>query len=74
MDYDPPKRKIIEDRPVEITDISDFFTDFMLNNKLGQIANLHLALAEYNEEGGKFLGCKILAGLVRNCIYIKLYF
>ena len=45
MNYDPPNRKTTEkDKPVEIADICEFFKDFMLNNKLGQIANLHLAL------------------------------
>ena len=67
MNYDPPQKKILE-RPVEITDICEFFKDFMLNNKLGQISNLHVAFADCQEEGVKFIGCKILAGLVSNYI------
>ncbi|RIA96799.1 RNA dependent RNA polymerase-domain-containing protein [Glomus cerebriforme] len=62
MDYDPPKRKTLE-RPVEIDDICEFFTDFMLNDRLGQIDNLHLAHADSNSKGVKSLGCMHLAEL-----------
>ncbi|PKK74498.1 RdRP-domain-containing protein [Rhizophagus irregularis] len=62
MNYDPPEKKILG-RPVEITDICEFFKDFMLNNRLGQISNLHVAFADSEEEGVNFIGCKILAAL-----------
>ncbi|RIA84668.1 RNA dependent RNA polymerase-domain-containing protein [Glomus cerebriforme] len=62
MNYDPPVKKTL-DRPVEITDICEFFKDFMINNRLGQISNLHVALADIQDEGVKFIGCKILATL-----------
>ncbi|RIA98947.1 RNA dependent RNA polymerase-domain-containing protein [Glomus cerebriforme] len=63
MDYDATDKKIIEDRPVEIADICEFFKDFMLNNRLGQIGNLHLALADYSVEGVRSKKCIELAEL-----------
>ncbi|CAG8546813.1 1547_t:CDS:10 [Diversispora eburnea] len=60
MNYDPPERKKL-DRPVEISDIYEFFTDFMKNNRLGQIANLHMALADFNVDGVRDQQCMKLA-------------
>ena len=65
MNYDSPGRKTL-DRPVEIDDVCDFFKDFMLNDRLGQIDNLHLAFADSNPEGVRFAGCVKLAELVRD--------
>ncbi|GBC00471.1 hypothetical protein RclHR1_03870011 [Rhizophagus clarus] len=48
-------------RSVEIDDICDFFKDFMLNDRLGQIDNLHLAHADSNSKGVKSTGCMKLA-------------
>ena len=73
MNYDPPERKTIEDRPVVISDICEFFKDFMLNNRLGTIANLHLALADINAEGVKFSKCIELANLVKNYILYNIF-
>lgn len=69
MNYDPPDKKDLG-RPVEITDICEFFKDFMLNNRLGQISNLHVAFADSQEEGVNFIGCKILAALVRSYVFL----
>ena len=64
MDYDPPDRKTIDDRQVEITDICEFFKDFMLNDRLGQIGNLHLATADHSLFGVRSGECIKLAELV----------
>jgi hypothetical protein len=71
MDYDPSNKinKNELGRQVEITDICEFFKDFILNNRLGQISNLHVAFADSQEEGVNFIGCKKLAALVRSYIY-----
>jgi RNA-dependent RNA polymerase len=66
MNYDPPDRKIIEDRPVDITDVCEFFKDFMLNDRLGQIGNLHLAFADHSIDGVRSRECIELAELVWN--------
>ncbi|CAG8602550.1 7809_t:CDS:10 [Acaulospora morrowiae] len=60
MKYDPPDRKKL-DRPVEISDLHEFFSDFMINNRLGQIANLHMAFADYEAEGVRCNECVYLA-------------
>ena len=65
MEYDSQGRKVL-DRPVEIDDICEFFKDFMLNDRLGQIDNLHLAHADSNSKGVKSRGCMFLAELVRD--------
>ncbi|CAB4416419.1 unnamed protein product [Rhizophagus irregularis] len=63
MNYDPPDRKIIEDRPVKISDVCEFFKDFMLNDRLGQIGNLHLAFADHSIGGVRSEECIKLAEL-----------
>ncbi|RIB03115.1 RNA dependent RNA polymerase-domain-containing protein [Gigaspora rosea] len=63
MDYSPPKRKTIEDRALEISDICDFFIDFMKNDRVGIIGNLHLALADFHTEGVYHQDCLKLAEL-----------
>jgi len=72
MNYDPVERNSL-DRDVEINDICDFFKDFMLNNRLGQIANLHVALADFNIEGVKSSDCIRLAKLVRSYILYNIF-
>ncbi|CAG8489836.1 4430_t:CDS:10 [Acaulospora morrowiae] len=62
MKYDPPGRKTL-DRPVEISDLHEFFSDFMINNRLGQIANLHMAFADYEAEGVRCKECVYLANM-----------
>lgn len=66
MVYDSQGREEL-DRPVVIDDICDFFKNFMLNDRLGQIDNLHLAYADSNSKGVKSEGCIFLANLVRDC-------
>ncbi|CAG8605486.1 3072_t:CDS:10 [Gigaspora margarita] len=63
MDYSPPKRKTIEDRALEISDIRDFFIDFMKNDRVGRIGSLHLALADFYTEGVYHPKCLKLAEL-----------
>ncbi len=72
MNYEPVERKKL-DRDVDINDICDFFKDFMLNNRLGKIANLHLALADYKEEGIRSSECIKLAKQVRSYILHNIF-
>ncbi|CAI2179492.1 5586_t:CDS:2 [Funneliformis geosporum] len=67
MEFDSQGKKEL-DRDVEIVDICEFFKDYMLNNRLGQIANLHLALADYNEMGIRSAECIKLAQLHSNAV------
>ncbi|CAJ0902850.1 22617_t:CDS:10 [Entrophospora sp. SA101] len=46
MNYDPPGRKEIEET-ININHICEFFADFLINNRLGIIGNLHLAFADF---------------------------
>jgi len=62
MVYDSQGREDLG-RPVKINDICNFFKDFMLNDRLGQIDNLHLAHADSNSKGVKSSGCMLLAEL-----------
>ncbi|CAG8471792.1 18903_t:CDS:10 [Racocetra persica] len=62
MDYSPPERKKL-DRPVVISDIHDFFIDFMKNDRIGMIGSLHLALADFHPEGIFHPQCLKLAEL-----------
>ncbi|CAG8468456.1 7511_t:CDS:10 [Scutellospora calospora] len=64
MKYSSPERKTLDrDGPIEISDIHKFFIDFMKNDRIGQIGNLHLALADYYEEGVYHPSCIGLAEL-----------
>jgi len=45
-------------RDVEISDITKFFVNYMKNDKLGTIANAHLAWADKLDEGVKSNECK----------------
>ncbi|CAG8529294.1 17526_t:CDS:10 [Dentiscutata erythropus] len=62
MDYSPPKRKTL-DRPVEISDIREVFINFMKNDRIGIIGNLHLAIADFQQEGVYNPQCLKLAEL-----------
>ncbi|RGB37602.1 RNA dependent RNA polymerase-domain-containing protein [Rhizophagus diaphanus] len=62
MVYDSQGREEL-DRPVVMNDICNFFKNFMLNDRLGQIDNLHLAHADSNSKGVKSTGCIVLAEL-----------
>lgn len=49
MEYDPAKRKVVDH--VDISDVKKFFVDYIENDKLGIIANKHLALADQSPQG-----------------------
>jgi len=49
MKYDEEK-PIYKDPPLGIKDLIDFFWQFVTNDKLGQIDNAHLAVADQSEE------------------------
>eukprot|EP01114_Cavostelium_apophysatum_P000979 TRINITY_DN10847_c0_g1_i2.p1 TRINITY_DN10847_c0_g1~~TRINITY_DN10847_c0_g1_i2.p1 ORF type:complete len:293 (+),score=71.51 TRINITY_DN10847_c0_g1_i2:1961-2839(+) len=59
MDYTPPAPKTVD--KVEISDVKDFFVDYILNDKLGIISSAHLAHAD--SEGVDSQKCLILAQL-----------
>jgi RNA-dependent RNA polymerase len=46
------------DRDVEVHDITSFFVNYIKNDRLGSIANAHLAWADRLEEGVKSAKCK----------------
>lgn len=64
MDY-LPMEPIELSRDVEVSDITKFFVNYMKNDKLGAIANSHLAWADYLEEGVKSDHCK---SILSHCI------
>lgn len=57
MDYSPLEPRTL-DRDVTVSDIKKFFVNYMKNDKLGTIANAHLAWADYHEDGVKSDQCK----------------
>ncbi|CAG8610218.1 17919_t:CDS:2, partial [Racocetra fulgida] len=56
-------KNCVLDRPVVISDIHDFFIDFMKNDRIGMIGSLHLALADFHPEGIFHPQCLKLAEL-----------
>ncbi|KAF2790111.1 RdRP-domain-containing protein [Melanomma pulvis-pyrius CBS 109.77] len=62
MDFTPEKPLDL-DRPITVADMTDFFVTYMKNDSLGQIANAHLAQADFNEEGVRDEKCLELARL-----------
>ncbi|KAF8424303.1 RNA dependent RNA polymerase-domain-containing protein [Tirmania nivea] len=50
MDYSPPPEALL-DRPVETKDMISFFVTYMKNDRLGHIANTHVAWADKLELG-----------------------
>lgn len=64
MDYSPMLPHELS-RDVEMSDITKFFVNYMKNDKLGAIANSHLAWADYLEEGVKSPQCK---SILSHCI------
>jgi RNA-dependent RNA polymerase len=59
-------------RDVEIGDITKFFVNYMKNDKLGTIANAHLAWADKRDEGVKSDECFRLAILHSHAVdYVK---
>lgn len=59
MDYSPLEPRTL-DRDVTVPDIRKFFINYMKNDKLGTIANAHLAWADSHEDGVKSDQCKLL--------------
>ncbi|TGZ78031.1 RdRP-domain-containing protein [Ascodesmis nigricans] len=57
----PPKEKL--DREVQVEDIQKFFVQYMKNDRLGMIANCHLAWADTSPDGVKSTQCIQLAQL-----------
>ncbi|RPB04079.1 RdRP-domain-containing protein [Choiromyces venosus 120613-1] len=65
-----PPRELARD--VEIGDITKFFVNYMKNDKLGTIANAHLAWADKHDEGVKSDECFRLAILHSHAVdYVK---
>ena len=61
MDFTAPDKKILM-RPVEVSDMIEFVSDYIKNDQLGIIANAHLVHADYNKVGK----CKQLASLTKS--------
>lgn len=50
MDFTAPS-KIVLERPVEVSDMINFVSEYIKNDQLGIIANAHLVHADSDEEG-----------------------
>ncbi|KAG0637582.1 RNA dependent RNA polymerase-domain-containing protein [Tuber brumale] len=71
MNYSAQTPRELE-RDVEISDITKFFVNYMKNDKLGTIANAHLAWADKLDEGVKSDECFRLAILHSHAVdYVK---
>jgi hypothetical protein len=55
-------------RAVQVNDIVDFFIDFMINDKLGQISNMHKIRADRKERGTFDEDCTLLAKLASDAV------
>jgi RNA-dependent RNA polymerase len=62
MDFTPEKPTAL-DRPITVSDLSEFFVTYMKNDSLARIALAHLAQADFNEEGVRDDKCLELAQL-----------
>jgi RNA-dependent RNA polymerase len=62
MDFTPEKPTDL-DRPITVSDLSEFFVTYMKNDSLARIALAHLAQADFNEEGVRDSKCLELAQL-----------
>lgn len=58
MDFTAPEKKTLT-RPVQVSDMIEFVSDYIKNDQLGIIANAHLVHADYNKDGK----CKQLTSL-----------
>ncbi|CAG8532252.1 7758_t:CDS:2 [Ambispora leptoticha] len=67
MRYDRPPRVELP-RPVNIEDVCDFFVDFMINDRLGSICNLHMAFADSHVNGVQSEECLLLANLASKAV------
>ncbi|KAL1644220.1 hypothetical protein SLS58_004500 [Diplodia intermedia] len=61
MDFTPPGKQIVNE--VTMHDIARFFVEYIKNDSLGQIANSHLATADFEDEGVRSDKCLELAQL-----------
>ena len=50
MDFTAPTKKVL-DRPVGVSDMIEFISDYIKNDQLGIIANAHLVHADSDDEG-----------------------
>ena len=50
MDFTAPEKKTLM-RPVEVSDMIEFVSDYIKNDQLGIIANAHLVHADCNKDG-----------------------
>ena len=50
MDFTAPQ-KVVLPRPVEVSDMIQFVSDYIKNDQLGIIANAHLVHADHDEKG-----------------------
>lgn len=64
MDYTPPAPIVLE-RDVEVSDMTKFFVNYIKNDRLPRIAQAHLALADYLDNGIYEDNCLELAELHR---------
>jgi RNA-dependent RNA polymerase len=62
MDFTPEKPTDL-DRPITVSDLSEFFVTYMRNDSLARIALAHLAQADFNEKGVRDDICLELAQL-----------
>lgn len=61
-DYPSVKPKEL-DRDCTMADIADFFVDFITNNRVGQICNMHVIQADQTPEGARDKDCVTLSRL-----------
>lgn len=55
-------------RPVELRDMAHFFVEYMENDKLGLISNMHLQIADLLSGGTKENACINLAQLASTAV------
>jgi RNA-dependent RNA polymerase len=59
MDYSAPPAKTKGEGEVTVDDLVEFFLDYLRNDRLGTIANSHLAWADEDEDGAMSERCKL---------------
>jgi hypothetical protein len=64
-----PSLKPVElSRPVGVSDVANFFVDFIENNLLGLISNRHLVIADQQKEGVFHPDCLKLAEMASTAV------
>ena len=61
-------RQVDIGRPVTRLDMADWFCEFMQNDRLGQICNLHLHMADFEEKGTISASCVQLAYIAAQAV------